>query len=112
LVGDVALPLLRRGGRISAFFHRGPWDDIGDPSALLRANVRWLAQNGRSAWQAVDAEVGPHVILTRSIVGAGAIVHGAGELRDCVVFPGASWKAPSARVLAGRRTRLPVPEPG
>jgi hypothetical protein len=50
--------------------------------------------------------------LSRSIVGAGAVVRGAGELRDCVVFPGASLEAPSTRMLAGGRTHLAIAEPG
>jgi mannose-1-phosphate guanylyltransferase len=37
LVADVALPLLRRGGRLASFPYRGAWDDIGQPASLLRA---------------------------------------------------------------------------
>jgi mannose-1-phosphate guanylyltransferase len=112
LVADVALPLLRRGGRIASFAYRGAWDDIGHPGALLRSNLRWLARHGLPSWRGPGAEVKGMVGLTRSLVGAGAVVGGTGELRDCVVFPGAELNAPSARILAARRGRVQVADEG
>jgi mannose-1-phosphate guanylyltransferase len=108
LVGDVALPLLRRGGRIDTFLYRGEWDDIGQPGALLRANLRWLAARGLTAWSHAGATVGTDVTLELSVVGEGAAASGAGIVRECVVFPGASIDAPASRILAARRATLTV----
>jgi mannose-1-phosphate guanylyltransferase len=108
LVGDVALPLLRRGGRIDTFLYRGEWDDIGQSGALLRANLRWLAARGLSAWSHAGAKVGTHVTLEQSVVGEGAAAMGTGVVRECVVFPGARIDAPASRVLAARRVTLAV----
>jgi mannose-1-phosphate guanylyltransferase len=108
LVGDVALPLLRRGGRIDTFLYRGEWDDIGQSWALLRANLRWLAARGLVAWSHAGAKVGTHVMLEQSVVGEGAVAVGAGVVRECVVFPGARLEAPASRVLAARRVTLAV----
>jgi mannose-1-phosphate guanylyltransferase len=111
LVGDVALPLLRRGGKIASFCFRDQWDDVGEPAALLRANQRWLARRGLAAWSAADAELAPGVRLERSIVGSGARVRGAGVVTDSVVFPGAELLAPSERLLVAKMCRLAVAEP-
>ena len=108
LVGDVALPLLRRGGTIASFTFRDEWDDVGQPDALLRANMRWLERGGLSAWSAADADIGPGVRLERSIVGAGARVRGHGAITESVVFPGAELSAPGDRVLVAKACRLVV----
>ncbi|MGB3673655.1 MAG: NDP-sugar synthase [Candidatus Nanopelagicales bacterium] len=39
---DLAVPLLRRGGRITSIPARGYWTDIGSPDALLEANFAAL----------------------------------------------------------------------
>jgi len=106
LVADVALPLLRAGGRIAAFRYEGQWDDIGTPAALLQANLRWLEQSGLETWIAPGARIDGAVQLARSIVGRGAVVKGAGLVRECVVFPGAELSAPAERTLAAPRARL------
>ena len=108
LVGDVALPHLRQGGRIATFAFAGEWDDIGSPPSLLRANLRWLRRVGRTSWCAPDAEVDPSVGLESTIVSAGARVAGAGHVRECVVFPGATLTAPATRKLVATKTVLDV----
>ncbi|MET0591580.1 MAG: sugar phosphate nucleotidyltransferase, partial [Polyangiaceae bacterium] len=108
LVGDVALPLLRRGGRIATFAFSGAWDDIGSPASLLSANLRWLTRSGRTSWSAPDAAIGDGVVLERAIVGAGARVAGAGAVRECVVFPGATLTAPATRKLVATQTQMDV----
>ena len=108
LVADVALPLLRRGGRIDTFLYRGEWDDIGQPASLLRANLRWLEANGLEAWSAAGTTIEARAKLERSVVGEGAAVTGAGVVRECVVFPGARLAAPASRVLAAPRAILTV----
>jgi mannose-1-phosphate guanylyltransferase len=108
LVGDVALPLLRRGGRIETFLYRGGWDDIGQPASLLRANLRWLEARGQSAWWAPGAAIDPRATLERSLVGEGAAVIGEGTVCECVVFPGARLDAPATRRLVASRVNLAV----
>ena len=108
LVADVALPLLRQGGRIDTFLYRGEWDDIGHPASLLRANLRWLAARGLGAWSAAGTTIDARATLERSVVAEGAVVNGAGVVRECVVFPGARLDAPASRVLAAARVTLAV----
>jgi mannose-1-phosphate guanylyltransferase len=112
LVADVALPFLRRGGRIASLLHRGDWDDIGQPTSLLRANLRWLERRGLRAWVAEDAIVGDAVMLDRCVVGQGAAISGAGTLRESVLFPGARLSAPAARMLVAPNVALEVPQAG
>jgi NDP-sugar pyrophosphorylase family protein len=109
LVADVALPLLRSGGRLASFLYRGVWDDIGQPASLLRANLRWLERQRLSAWSAASATVEAGVVLERSAVGAGAVIAGSGAVRECVVFPGARLDGPASRNIVGRRGALAVP---
>jgi mannose-1-phosphate guanylyltransferase len=111
LVADVALPMLRRGGKIATFAHRAPWDDIGQPAALLLANLRWLERRGLAAWSAPDAAVAAGVRLERAIVGAGARVDGTGMVSESIVFPGAEACAPTDRMLLAKSCSLSVPSP-
>jgi mannose-1-phosphate guanylyltransferase len=99
LVGDVAMPFLGANGRIATFTFDAEWDDIGDVDGLLRANVAWLERRGAPAWAGPGASIDPAVTLLRSVVGAGAVVEGRGELRDCVVFAGAHACAPIERAI-------------
>jgi mannose-1-phosphate guanylyltransferase len=108
LVADVVLPLLRRGGRVAAFLYRGMWDDIGQPGALLRANLRWLECHRLGAWSAASATVDAGAVLERSVVGEGAVVAGVGAVRECVVFPGARLTAPARRMLVAAHATLAV----
>ena len=109
LVADVALPFLRRGGRIAAFPYRGAWDDIGQPASLLRANLRWLERHRCATWSAKDAKIDAGAVLEQSLAGKGAVVAGVGAVRECVIFPGARLTAPAARMLVGERAALAVP---
>jgi mannose-1-phosphate guanylyltransferase len=108
LVADVALPLLRRGGKIASMAYRQAWDDVGQPAALLRANLRWLERRGLASWVAPDAEVAPGVRLERAVVGGGARLQGAGVVRDSVIFPGAEVYAPIERALVSAAHCVPV----
>ena len=95
LVGDGLMPWLRRGGPTATFATGGEWEDIGSVTAYLRANARWLAGSGRSAFVGRGAEVAPGVELIRSVVGEGAIVRGSGRVEGCVIWPGARAEAPA-----------------
>ena len=109
LVADVALPFLRRGGRIASLLHGGDWDDIGQPAFLLRANLRWLERRRLLSWSAASAAVGEGVSVDRSVVGEGAAITGVGSVRESVVFPGARLSAPAARMLVAPTVALEVP---
>jgi mannose-1-phosphate guanylyltransferase len=109
LVGDVALPLLRSGGRLATFAFSGEWDDIGSPSMLLRANMRWLDRRALAAWIAPGGRVGGEARLERCLIGEGATVTGRGPMRECVVFPGATLMAPATRRLVAKSAAIDVP---
>jgi mannose-1-phosphate guanylyltransferase len=108
LVADVALPLLRRGATVASFAFAGTWVDIGTPEALLEANLAWLDRHGFAFHVADGARIDQGVRPVRSLVGAGAVVRGEGELRECVVFPGAEVEAPAERTIVGRRAKIVV----
>lgn len=100
LVGDVYLPALRRGDHVSVAWHDGDWVDIGNPRALLEANLRWLRQQGLDAWIHPDARMADGVSIQSSVVCEGATVIGTGLIERSIVLPGANVAAPLARVIA------------
>lgn len=112
LVGDVALPLLRRGGRVTSVYGSPNWSAPGDSIAsYLDGNLAWLARrNGPrgEAWVGADATVAGDVEVVSSIVGAGADVRGRGRLERVVVWPGAQVFAP-LRDAVVTRAGLVVP---
>lgn len=95
LVGDVALPLLREGAKLAAV-PAPPFRDIGSLRGYLDANLDWLVARGGagSSWVHPTARVAPAVSLSSSVVGAGAVVSGAGRFERCVAWPGARVTAP------------------
>jgi mannose-1-phosphate guanylyltransferase len=98
LIGDVVLPLLRRGDPIAAVAVTTPWRDVGSISDYLAANLEWLErEHGHDAsWVHPSARVAAGVRLERSIVGAGAVVSGEGAISKTVIWPGARAHAPLA----------------
>jgi mannose-1-phosphate guanylyltransferase len=96
LVGDTYVHALRRGFDLRAFLHAGPSFDIGTPRGYLDANLAWLAARGTGHWAGADAKIDPHVAIAETIVGAGAAVSGRGAISRCVVWPGATARAPMA----------------
>lgn len=112
LLGDGLLPWLRGGREVRTFRAALTWDDIGSVEAYLRANRRWLAAEGRRSFAGEGAVIGPCVELIDSVVGAGAIVTGAGRLEGCVVWPGARAAAPLSGAVVtaeGRTARAGAP---
>jgi mannose-1-phosphate guanylyltransferase len=93
---------------VASYLYRGPWDDIGQPASLLRANLRWLERRRLGAWSAAGGIVETAAVLERSLVGEAAVVKGAGLVRECVVFPGARLTAPASRRLVGACATLAV----
>jgi NDP-sugar pyrophosphorylase family protein len=121
LIGDVCLPHLRRGGRITTLQHHGAWFDVGTLQGYRAANVHWLAQragtapsgadsNVQCSYVAPSAQLPPAVGVRDSIVGDGARLLGEGLLERCIVWPGAAATLPLAdcAVLpSGARVVLP-----
>lgn len=96
LVGDYALPALRRGERVTTARVDAPFRDIGSPASYLAANREWLERHAGAggAWVHPTARIAPGVSLVETVVGAGASVTGEGRLERCVVWPGATAVAP------------------
>jgi hypothetical protein len=112
LVGDVALPLARRGAPLVTFRVEGelvtPGDGIAD---YLDAHRVWLEQRGRGAsYVAPGAKIGANVELSGSVIGAGAQVSGEGRCEGVVAWPGARFAAPLADAVVMTSGRI-VPRP-
>jgi mannose-1-phosphate guanylyltransferase len=115
LFGDVALPHLRKGGRVWTLPSPAPWSDLGDLGQYVAANFAWLdhrlALNPQSStlnpqsWLAPSAVVAPSVSVERCLIGAHARVSGTGRVSEVIAWPGAAVSAPLARavVLASGR---------
>jgi mannose-1-phosphate guanylyltransferase len=106
LIGDWALPELRRGVPVLTVDAPGPWTDCGDLERYLRANLDWLDGLGLDFWQGPGSEVGAGVELRRSIVGAGARVTGQGPVERSVIWPGARAVAPLFEVVVTHSGRV------
>lgn len=107
LVGDFALPRLRRGGRIDSVTVSAEVLSIGDSLGdYLAANERWLA--GRPSYVADGVRVPSAVALESTVLGSGAEVSGAGTLSRCVVWPGARVRAPLAGAVVTSRVQVVV----
>jgi mannose-1-phosphate guanylyltransferase len=109
LVGDAYLPALREGARIDARELAGAWDDVGSLDAYLEANAAWLRRAAVSCHVGPGARVDPEVDVTGSVIGAGARVTGRGRLARCVVWPGASARAPLADAVVTTGGRVVGP---
>jgi len=106
LVGDWAIPELRRGGKIAAVPLEGGFDDAGDPRAYLALNLRWLDEQGHSAWVGEGASLAEGVRVIRSVVGPGAHVSGSGVVEGSVIWPGARATAPLSGVVVTTSGRV------
>jgi len=94
LVGDVYIPILRKGAALRAFVHSGSFFDVGSLDRYLEANLDWLEARGAVHWAGAGTHVEPGVTLSYALVGEGAQVRGSGSLARCVVWPGATATAP------------------
>jgi mannose-1-phosphate guanylyltransferase len=96
LVGDVALPLLRRGRSLSAVAVLSPFWSLGDSIGdYLDANRAWLeAGGGHGSYCGEGAHVAEGVELASSVVGPGASLTGGGLVERSVIWPGARARAP------------------
>jgi NDP-sugar pyrophosphorylase family protein len=81
------------------------WIDVGTIGGYFAANECFLrtgANREERSWVGEDAKVNPRVALEGSVVGAGAHVTGEGKLERCVIWPGATVRAPLAATVVGR----------
>jgi NDP-sugar pyrophosphorylase family protein len=101
LIGDVALPLLRRGEAVRTVVTREPWTDIGSLATYHEANLAWLERAALpgGSWIHPRAAVAAGVDLRTSIVGEGARLEGNGIVERCVLWPGARAQAPLRDVI-------------
>ena len=108
LIADVALPMLRAGRAIATCVTERPWVDIGSIPEYHRANLSWLERREgfESSYVAPSAKVDPGIAISRSIVGAGAVVEGQGRVERSVIWPGARAKAPLRDVIVTRAGRV------
>lgn len=106
LVGDVLIPVLGEGAVVQARSYEGSYRDTGSLEDYLEANLAWLGD--RASWIGAGATVAEGVELRGAIVGAGARVEGSGALEACVVWPGATARAPLARAIVTSRAVVPV----
>lgn len=93
LVGDGYIPALRAGAVIRAVCTEVRLFDVGTLADYLAANRAWLEAEGLSSWAHPSARLGA-ATLERSVVGEGARIEGSGVLSRCVVWPGATCRAP------------------
>jgi mannose-1-phosphate guanylyltransferase len=107
LVGDFALPLLRRGGTVRTFRYELPFVLPGDDTAsYLRSQLNWLAAQKQNHFIANGATVDAEVELQEALIGAGASVRGKGALRRVVLLPGASAEAPLKDAIVAKSGRI------
>lgn len=105
LFGDVALPHLRKGGRVWTVPNPTDWTDLGDLPQYVAANLRWLELNSQSSilnpssWIAASARVTASVSAERCLIGPGAEVSGSGSLSEVIAWPGAALSAPLSRAV-------------
>lgn len=114
LIGDVTLPLLRRGVVVRTHPVEGRWFAPGDGiGAYLDEHVAWLRERlagVEGSYVAAGASVAPGVELVAAVIGAGASVVGAGRVERVVAWPGARVVAPLADAVvttAGAVVRRP-----
>lgn len=113
LIGDVALPALRRGQCIGALISAEPFVDIGSLPEYLRANQDWLGQVGAEGegYRGGHVSVGPGVELERCVLGEGVLVQGEGLVSEVVAWPGATVVAPLSRAIVTPTRVVPVGGP-
>lgn len=95
-IGDYALPLIARGGRVDTVEYSGESTVLGDDVAsYFSENVRWLSRIAESgSWVSPTARLDGGVVVEGSVIGDDARVEGTGSLRSVLVLPGAPVRAP------------------
>ncbi len=110
LVGDGFLPWLRNGGKIASYEVKSRWEDIGSIESYWRANMAWLNETGKSRFIGDGVRIDPTIEVIESVVGAGAIVRGAGSVYRSILWPGAQAVAPITNsIVMTDGTVVPIP---
>ena len=103
-------PALAAAGTLFAVSTDDYWIDAGTPAAYLQANLDLLDGVRGSFEVGIDpgARIDPDAKVTRSMVGAGAVVAGGTELVDSVVMAGARIAGGSRleRCVVGERSSV------
>ncbi len=103
-------PSLVERGQLFAVHSDAYWIDAGTPAAYLQANLDLLDGIRGSFEVGIDpgARIDPDAKVTRSMVGAGAVVAGGTELIDSVVMAGARVAGGSRleRCVVGERSSI------
>ncbi len=110
LIGDVCLPLLRRGEPVYSCPAPSEWWDIGSVQGYLAANRAWLARHANQPQQSFvhpSARVAAAVSVDGCVIGAGAEVLGQGSLSGCVVWPQARALAPLSNSVVTPKQVMP-----
>ena len=108
LVGDLALPLLRRGEIVGSWpFSARVWLPGDDLGAYWRANLEWLAAHGGGqssvgAGSTIDAGIE----LEMSVLGPRVRLTGRGAVSRCVICAGAAAEAPLADAVVTPSGRI------
>lgn len=106
LIGDVALPRLAAGGQVWTVASSAPWSDLGQLDEYVAENFRWLERTGASSYCSPGVVCPAGVLLSRSVIGAGAHIEGLGLLREVIAWPGARVVAPLSRAVVLSSGRL------
>lgn len=108
LIGDYALPALERGEPVLAVPSMEPFRDIGSLRNYLDANLAWLADtvDGGASWIHPSARVVSSPEVSRSVVGAGAVIEGQGTVERCVIWPGGRVRGPLADAIVTTRGHI------
>jgi NDP-sugar pyrophosphorylase family protein len=99
LVGDWALPHLRKGGVVHTLFHSEEFEDIGTAPDYWLAHMNWLDRLGLESLIDPAARLGSEVQVRRSVVGPGCQIEGEGQVEECVILAGARVQAPLKRTV-------------
>lgn len=107
LIGDWALPHLRRGGEVRTVLAGSPFEDVGTPLTYLEAHLRRLPEGGMMA---AAGEMGSGVQIRRSFVGEGVRLTGKGEVEECVILGDFELAGALQRtIVTPRGLVMPVP---
>ncbi len=114
LIGDVAMPLARGGGKVLTLAVEGGMLAPGDGIAeYLAAHAEWLRRRSGSdgaSFVAEGAEIAAGIELSACVIGAGSLVTGRGRVERVVAWPGARVSAPLADAVVTTAGRV-VPRP-
>jgi mannose-1-phosphate guanylyltransferase len=102
LIGDWALPELRKNRPIQTVMVEETFEDVGTPEHYLRANMNWLKgrENAHEfSHMGTGVQVDAQVEVVRSLVGHGARISGRGRVVGSLILPGAHARAPLTHAI-------------